>query len=189
LIANEEREFFQGIAQIFYQSHYNISTPLLGCGGCFDLVAKKDVFLLLVKLLINIDSLREEQAYELKKLALMLSASPLIIGKKIRKSNDIEDGVVYSRYDIPAISKDTLRNLLINHVPPLIYTHRGGYKVKVNGELLKEKRLEMGMSLNELARRVGVTKRAIYEYERGTSDISVDTAIRIEECLVDPLTL
>ncbi len=183
------QQFYQGVAKIFEHTHFDLSTPLMGCGGCFDLIAKQKNILILVKLLKNIDSFREDQAYELRKLSSMLSGLPLLIGRNIRSSSDLEDGVIYSRYEIPAISKETLRNLLVHHLPPLIYAHRGGLRVKIDGELLKEKRLEKNLSLSDLASEVGVSKRAIYEYERGGIDVSLDTALMLEEYLDEPLTI
>ncbi|MBD3190154.1 MAG: helix-turn-helix domain-containing protein, partial [Candidatus Heimdallarchaeota archaeon] len=185
----EHEKFFHKVTTIFQQSNYNLSTPLLGEGGCFDLVARKKQVLLLVKLLENIDSLREEYAFELRKLALMLTGFPLIIGQRIRSDSDIEDGVVYSRYEIPVISLETLRALLLQHLPPLVYASRGGLKVKFDGERLRQKRLERNLSLKDFAKKVGVSKRAIYEYERGTIDVSLETALKIEEFLDTPLTM
>ncbi len=189
MIADEYQQFYRGVAQILEKSHFDLSTPLLGCGGCFDLVAKKQTILLLLKLVTNIDSFREEQAFELRKLASMLDGFPLIIGKRIRSTTDIENSIVYTRYQIPAVSLETLYNLLVNHLPPLIYAHRGGFKVKFDGHLLKEKRLEKNYSMGDFAREVGISKRAIYEYERSTVDVSLETAMRIEELLDEPLTL
>jgi len=189
LIDTDSQQFYQGVVRLFEHLHFDLSTPLLGCGGCFDLIAKKKALLILVKILENIDSLREEQAFELRKLAQMLSGLPLIIGQRIRNNATIEDGVVYSRYDIPTISIETLRNLLLKQLPPLIYAHRGGFKVKFDGSLLKEKRLEKNLSLSDLASEIGVSKRTVYEYERGSIDVSLETAMLIEEFLDEPLTM
>ena len=189
MIVEDMQQFYQGVAKIFEHTHFDLSTPLLGCGGCFDLIAKRKNMLILVKLLENIDSFREDQAFELRKLSSMLAGLPMLIGRSIRSNNAIEDGVIYSRYEIPAISKETLRNLLVHHMPPLIYAHRGGLRVKIDGNLLKEKRLERNLSLSDLAGEVGVSKRAIYEYERGGIDVSLETAMMLEEYLDEPLTI
>jgi len=101
----------------------------------------------------------------------------------------IEDGVVYTRYEIPALSTETFRNLLINHIPPLIYASRGGFKVKFDGSVLRDKRIQKNYSMGDFAREIGVSKRAIYEYERGTVDVSLETAMKIEDLLDEPLTL
>jgi len=189
LITDEHLHFYQEIASILEQSHFTLSTPLLGCGGCFDLVAKKQHLLLLVKVLLSVDGLREDQAYELHKLAVMLEAFPLIVSRQIRNNAIIEDGVVYTRYDIPALSTETFRNLLVNHNPPLIYASRGGFKVKFDGSILRDKRIQKNYSMGDFAREIGVSKRAIYEYEHGTVDVSLETAMKIEDLLDEPLTL
>jgi len=189
MITDTHQQFFQGVTKIFEALQFDLSTPLLGCGGCFDLIAKKDALLILVKIYENIDNFREDQAYELRKLSSMLAGLPLIVGKRIRSNTEIEDGVVYSRYEIPVVSLETLHNLLIHKIPPLIFSHRGGFKVRFDGDLLKEKRIEKSLSLSDLAREVGVSKRAIYEYERGKIDVSLETAMLIEEYLDEPLTL
>ncbi|HUU88335.1 MAG TPA: helix-turn-helix domain-containing protein [Candidatus Glassbacteria bacterium] len=189
MITDEHLHFYQEIASILEQSHFTLSTPLLGCGGCFDLVAKKQHLLLLVKVLLSVDGLREDQAYELRKLAIMLEAFPLIVSRQIRNNAMIEDGVVYTRYDIPALSTETFRNLLINHNPPLIYASRGGFKVKFDGSVLRDKRIQKNYSMGDFAREIGVSKRAIYEYEHGTVDVSLETAMKIEDLLDEPLTL
>ncbi len=183
-MAIDQREiFYQEVTQILEQSHFDLSTPLLGCGGCVDLVAKRQTLLVLIKLLLNIDSFREEQAFELNKLASMLNGFPLIVGQKIRKNVDIEDGVVYKRYEIPTVSVETLRDLMLNNLPPMVFAHRGGYKVRFDGDLLKKKRLEQELSLSDLEHitDIHISKTTIYEYEKGTVFADPGIAIKLEE--------
>lgn len=189
MITNKHQQFYQGVTQLLEALHFDLSTPLLGSGGCFDIIAKKHTLLMLVKIIETIDNLREDQAYELRKLSSMLGGLPLIVGRCIRSNSAIEDGVVYSRYEIPVVSLETLRNLLLHKIPPLIFAYRGGFKVKFDGDLLKEKRVEKNLSLSDLAQEVGISKRAVYEYERGTINVSLETAMMIEEFLDEPLTL
>ncbi len=75
--------------------------------GSFDLVARKNLLILLLKTFLNIDSINEANAHEMKQLANIFLASPIIIGEKSR-NGILEEGVMYERYDIPAIS---FRNL------------------------------------------------------------------------------
>ncbi len=189
MIVDKHQQFIQGVTKLFEGLHFDLSTPLLGCGGCFDVIAKKRSLLMLVKIIETIDNLREDQAYELRKLSSMLGGLPLIVGRSIRSNSTIEDGVVYSRYEIPVVSLETLRNLLLHKIPPLIFAYRGGFKVKFDGDLLKEKRIGKNLSLSDLAREVGISKRAVYEYERGKINVSLETAMMIEEFLDEPLTL
>src|SRR5438093_6233635 len=49
--------------------------------GCFDIVAKRES-LILIKVLINIDSLNQDQASSLKTVSYFVSAYPLVISIK-----------------------------------------------------------------------------------------------------------
>ena len=48
----------------------------------FDLVARRDNSLLIIKVLTNIDAMSEGVASELRKLSILLKGCPLIIGQK-----------------------------------------------------------------------------------------------------------
>jgi putative transcriptional regulator len=183
MAVDQRSKFYQEITQILEESQFHLSTPLLGSGGCFDLVAKRQKLLLLIKLLLNIDSFREEQAYELNKLSSMLHGFPLIVGNQIRKNVEIEDGVIYKRYDIPTLSVETFRDLILHHLPPLVLSHRGGYKVKFDGNLLKQKRLERNLSLSDLEHvtDIHISKTTVYEYEKGIVYADPGIAIKLEE--------
>ena len=50
--------------------------------GSFDIVARKNLLILLLKTFINIDSVNEKNAHEMKQLANIFLASPIIIGAK-----------------------------------------------------------------------------------------------------------
>ena len=80
--------------------------------GSFDLVARKNLLILLLKTFLNIDSINEQNAREMKQLANIFLASPIIIGEKSR-NGPLEEGVIYERYDIPTIGFETLKNMII----------------------------------------------------------------------------
>ncbi|MFW9933674.1 MAG: transcriptional regulator, partial [Candidatus Thorarchaeota archaeon] len=67
--------------------------------SCFDLVARKDSQLILIKVLSNIDALTEEDAIALQMVAHFFDATPLIVGVKTRRG-DLDSGVVYKRYGV-----------------------------------------------------------------------------------------
>ena len=90
----------------------------------FDLVARKNLLILLLKTFLNIDSINEANAHEMKQLANIFLASPIIIGEKSR-NGILEEGVIYERYDIPAISFETLKNMILYKEYPEILADRG----------------------------------------------------------------
>ena len=74
--------------------------------GSFDIVARKNLQILLLKTFQNIDSINENNAHEMKQLANIFLASPIIIGEKSR-NGILEEGVIYERYEIPTIGFKT----------------------------------------------------------------------------------
>ncbi|AEC51324.1 hypothetical protein PNA2_0406 [Pyrococcus sp. NA2] len=155
-------------------------------GGCFDLVATRRLLLLFIKALANIDKFSEEQAKDLKKLAKLFRASPLLVGLR-SKNSELEDGVVYERFGIYAITPGTLYSLFAEGEPPLIMAERGGFYVKIDGRKLKMLREEHGYTLAELARILGISRKSLQRYEKGESVVSVEVALRLEEIFDEPL--
>jgi predicted transcriptional regulator len=56
--------------------------------SCFDLVARREDQLILVKVLANIDSLTNEDAIALQLVAHFFNATPLIIGNRTRSAHN-----------------------------------------------------------------------------------------------------
>ncbi|MCD7781888.1 MAG: transcriptional regulator [Methanosphaera sp.] len=169
-------------------STYGYTTSNIYDRICFDMIARHDNSLLIIKVLVNIDSLTSQQAEELSKVAGTFLASPLLVGLKNNYS-PLEEDIVYERHDIPAISPQTLCNMIVNETNPEIFTKRGGYYVKINGQLLKKLREKQHLSLKELADLSHVSRETIYKYEQGNSQAYPETALMIEEILNSPITL
>ncbi|MHA2408046.1 MAG: transcriptional regulator [Candidatus Ranarchaeia archaeon] len=159
---------------------------------CFEVVAQKKGMSFLFKLMENIDQVSEENAQELSRISYHLPATPVIIGEKTR-SKEIQDSAVYDRHDIPAVNLETLRAFMVEKILPVLSAKRGGYYVKVQGEKLRKERVQRNLSLGDLAREGGVSRRTIYEYERGKMDASIETIMRLEKFiqkeLAEPIDL
>ncbi|WP_297063100.1 transcriptional regulator [Thermococcus sp.] len=155
-------------------------------GSCFDIVASRLVLLLFIKVVSNIDTVTEEQAEDLKRLAKFFNASPLIVGLR-SKNAELEEGVVYERFGIYALRPETLYDVFMKNELPAIFAERGGLYVRINGQLLKELRERHGYSINELAGLLGVSRKTLLNYERGEQAVSLDVAIRLEELFDEPL--
>lgn len=148
----------------------------------FDLAARHDDLLLLIKVLYNIDGFNEETAEEMQFLSKHLQGHPVIIGEKTR-DHSLETGVVYFRYGIPAFNIETMSDYFIDEIPPLIYAEHGGLYVKIEGSTLREERTRGNISLGALASMLGVSRRTISKYEEGEMAASVDVALKLEEIL------
>ena len=169
-------------------STYGFKTSDIYDRSCFDILSRKDDILIILKILVNIDSLTATQAEELSKIAGTFLASPIIIGYK-SKHNYLEEDVVYERHELPVISPQTLCNIIVNNIHPEVFAKRGGYYVKINGNLLKELREQNHLSLKELADISHVSRETIYKYEQGNSQTYPETAIRLEKVFNSPITM
>ena len=156
--------------------------------GSFDIVARKNLLILLLKTFSNIDSINEENAHEMKQLANIFLASPIIIGEKSR-NGVLEEGVIYERYDIPTIGFETLKNIIMYDEHPEILADRGGYFVKIDGNVIKQYREEYSMSLKDLATLAHVSRATMYKYENGIVRANTETAMILEEILNTKVTL
>lgn len=148
---------------------------------CFDLVARRGNVLLLLKVLFNIDGLSMDSANEMKCLAERLVCSPLVVGERTC-NKPLEDGVVYIRYGIPSINLQTLYNLFVSEIPPLVYAAPGGLYVNIDGDALRETRTSRKISLGDLASKLGVSRRTINKYEEGMN-ATVEVALKLESIL------
>jgi len=156
--------------------------------GSFDIVARKDLDILLLKTFLNIDSINEHNSHEMKQLSNIFLASPIIIGEKSRNGL-LEDGVIYERYDIPTISFNTLKNMILYNEHPEILADRGGYFVKIDGNIIKQYRDEYSLSLKDLANLAHVSRATMYKYENGIVRANAETAMILEEILNTKITV
>lgn len=180
-------ELINSIRDILLKASYFVSEPHVFRSISFDLAARRDDTLLILKVLMNVDAFSKENAEELKLLASLLKASPMLIGERTTNSV-IEDGVVYFRYNIPVISNSTLKDYLIEEISPFLFAAPGGLYVHMDGELIKRIRTEKNISLGTLADIAGVSRRTIQMYEDGMGAMA-DVALRIEEFLDTPVIL
>ncbi len=179
-VLTEVREVLSGIG-------FSVSEPYSIRSISFDIVARRDDVLLIIKILGNVDAFNKENAKELQNLSNLLLGSPIIIGSKSR-TNDLENGVVYFRHGIPIISLGTFKDFFMEEVPPFVFAAPGGLYVHMDGDLLRNIREKNKLSLGALAEIAKVSRRSIQLYESGMGAM-VDAALRIEEFLKMPIIL
>lgn len=169
-------------------SNHGFETSNIYDRSCFDMVARRELILLLLKVLINVDGFSSQQALEIKKIARTFLASPLIVGFK-SKTEPLEEDVVYERHGIPVVAPETLRNMVVDEVYPEVLADRGGYYVKIDGNVIKEVREKNNLSLKDLADIAHVSRETIYKYERGMVKAFPETAMLLESILDMKITV
>lgn len=146
--------------------------------GCFNIAAKKEE-LLLIKSLINIDSLNEEQALSLRSISYFLSAYPLVVSVKTNREF-LSDETIYSRFHLPVLTPTLFDAFLEEESIPSIQSSKGKHTVSINVEELKQKRKQLGFSLQDLSQIIGVSKKALYEIENKRVNPTQETVKKLE---------
>ena len=144
--------------------------------SCFDILARNKEKILLIKFLEDANSISRDFAEEMGKIAACISATPLIIAEKAPSM--LEDNVVYTRFDIFTLNFFTLINC-IGHKFPLLKRTQAGLTASLAGNKLKEKREQLGYSLNYLSKSIGVTSRMVSKYENEDSEVTINRAMKI----------
>jgi putative transcriptional regulator len=157
----------------------------------FDIIAGNDEQIIVLKVISHIDSISEENARDLDRIARNLCGTPLIVGERARDA-ELERGAVYVRYGIFAINYPTLHDYFVENAPPLIYASPGGFYVNISGKRLRELRESSNLSLGDLGQILGVSRRTVAKYEAGMGT-TIEIALRIEEAfdsgVVEPIDL
>ena len=175
------------VREVLGKTGFYLSEKQDSRGLSFDIVARRDDQLLLIKVLQNVDAFTKGNADELRMLATTLQGSPIVVGDR-SGSGPLEEGVIYSRFGIPILSKRTFVDTFEEGVPPFMFSAPGGLYVRIDSDALKAAREERGISLGTLAEVAGVSRRTIQMYMEGMS-ATVDIALRLEEFLGESLVL
>ena len=148
--------------------------------GCLDFVVSSDR-VVFIKSFSNADSIRKGQARRMRDI-MSLSESLSIISASRMGRKVLEDGVVYERYSIAVVSPPTLRNILEGDFP-LKKRDRGGLYKMIDPDKLRRKRIESGLTQEELAKMVGATKKTIYIHEKKEMPAPAPIVDAIEQIL------
>jgi putative transcriptional regulator len=178
------RELIAAKAAALLQSQGYTISNFLDYNSCFDIAAKRANEIFLIKVFENADALREEQATELKKIAAAFNATALIIAEKT-KAFALKNNVIYQRYDLPTISIASFSSMLKNCLPS-IRCFKGKETVSIDSEKIKQKRKQLGLTLSNLAGKIGLSIQAMHRTEKN-SQSSLATARKIENILKEKI--
>ncbi len=134
-----------------------------GSRSSFDVIGKRGGKLLLVKALASVEGLSRDSVIELRRVASILGATAVVVSDRM-KSSGLADGIVYDRYGVIVCSPATFGSIITDALPK-IYSTRGNYCVRVDGGMLAQARRRLGMTQEDMAGRLRVTKQTVYRYE------------------------
>ncbi len=155
--------------------------------GSFDIVGRRES-LLLIKTLLNVDALDESHAMDLRAVSYFLSAYPFVISQRNNREH-LDDEIVYSRFELPVITPHLFKTMLEEEEMIVTHSSKGRHTQEINTFTLKEKRKELGFTLEELAQHIGISKKAMYEIENKRVNPQRETVRKLERILATEFTL
>ncbi len=148
---------------------------------CFDILARRRNDLLVIKVVNDANKITPTAAQGMKRISKFFGALPIIIANEIDGS-EIEDDIVYSKFNIPVLNEETFEKMLRENAP-LIYVTKGGIYVKLNSSKLRKSREALGLTRGDFARLLGTSRKTIINYEHGLYDATIFVAAKIEEII------
>ncbi len=133
---------------------------------------------LLVKVALDVRGLPRGEVAELASVASSLGVPAVIAALRIQGEAMME-GVVYEKMGLPAVTPKTFEAVLSGRGGVYVYASKDTLKVKIDSEKLREERVGRNYSLGYVASYLGVSRRTIYEYERGTMDPTLEKAEKL----------
>lgn len=146
--------------------------------GCFDIVAKKDETVL-IKVLFNVDGFSKNEANELKILSHFLQAKSICVSFRNNRSL-LSNNIIYSRFGLPIVSLKSFELIIESGEAPKLFAIKGKHVERINTKLLREKRKEWNLSLEDLGAELNLSKKSLYEIETGRVLPTKETVDRIE---------
>jgi len=163
---------------ILKEACFTVSQRCCSRPSCFDIAARKKDSLIFIKVQLDIGCVSPHDSLELRMISEHVSGSSLFISEKTREK-PLEDDTVYSRYNVLVITPKTFESIILHGIYPIIQAGPGGYYVEIDGEALKRRRQELGLSVGEVAEKIGISRRTLYGYERGMAKASVTAAYNL----------
>jgi len=174
------------ISEYLREKGYKVSN-YVNSNYCFDIVARKNDKILIIKHLKDLTKLNIKIARELKAISIITDAVPLVIASKDSKKIKLFDEIVYRKYNIFSMNLKTFKIVISRDGGYFVYAERGGFHVSIDGEKLRRIRESRGLSLGAVAEIAGVSRKTIYEYERGNIESTPQIISRLEEALGESL--
>jgi len=167
------------VAQLFERHGFSVFT-CTGTHACFDVVARRERDLFIVKALENIDGFTGDQARDLNKISGVFGAKCVLAGE-CAKQGPLADGVVYARHGVPALTAGTLSALVDGEYPEL--RKNRVVAVCLDGRKLADARMRAGYSLSQLSEAAAISREELYRYEHGLAGASEENAEKLESLL------
>ncbi len=140
---------------------------------------------LFIKIADDVSALPAHEVRELRRISVTLDAKPLLVAER-EKGMELDDIVAYERAGVYTVTSEGLRRI-ISKVGIYVVRRQGRFYMRVDGRKLREARERKGYSLGDVASMLGVSRRSVYLYEKGVSDVSLEKALKLLEVFGDEI--
>ncbi|MCD6483371.1 MAG: helix-turn-helix domain-containing protein, partial [Candidatus Aenigmarchaeota archaeon] len=150
----------------------------------FDIFASKRDKSFIIKVYLNVDSLEKQIADDLIKISKIFDAVPVVISfgdSRVRFS----DRMIYFRFGIVVVTPSTFVSMIKDSHGFDSYVYKVKKLCYIDTNKLRELRVSKGYSLTKLANAIGISKKCLYEIEKGINKPSLETVKKIEKILGD----
>ncbi|MCY0883414.1 MAG: helix-turn-helix domain-containing protein [Acidianus infernus] len=126
------------------------------------------------KLVVKTSSYKigKDEITDLKNFSYLTQSIPLII------TDETEEDIAIEKDKVIGLSLFGFERLLKGD-KIFVYRTRGGMFVRIRPEVLRQKMREMNYSMGDVAKMLGVSRKTIYDYENGDSDVSIEIAEKL----------
>ncbi|MQL55377.1 helix-turn-helix domain-containing protein [Acidianus ambivalens] len=118
------------------------------------------------------DKIGKDEITDLKNFSSLTQSIPLII------TDETEEDIAIEKDKVIGLSLFGFERLLKGD-KIFVYRTRGGMFVRIRPEVLRQKMREMNYSMGDVAKMLGVSRKTIYDYENGDSDVSIEIAEKL----------
>ncbi|BCS94244.1 hypothetical protein L3N51_01111 [Metallosphaera sp. J1] len=141
-----------------------------------DIIARGKLRRFVIK--ISNDRPSKDETRDLKNFSAVLGSMPVMV------TDDTEEDIAIGKDNVVGLSVEGLAKALRGE-KIFIYRTRGGIFIKIRSDVLRRKRTEMNYSMGDLSKILGVTRKTIYDYENGESDVSIEVAEKLIDLFGD----
>jgi len=143
-----------------------------------DIVAYNYGRVVLFKITRDSYKLSSVEANDLRKAGKAYNASPIVVSEK-HGGLTLDEDIVVENKGLYVASVSFLEKYVESGEKPYIYVKHGVLVARIDPVKFRNRREELGYSRGALADELGVSRKAIYEYESGEIDVSIDKAEKI----------
>jgi putative transcriptional regulator len=174
-------ELFEAVDAVLRSSGYRverINYPDEHRRRSIDVIAVGHGREMLLKVVEDTRDLAVSDVRELNACSKVLRVPGIIVAES-DTGDDIDYMVAHERAGTFAVSVEGLRSALENSI--YVIKRQKNYYMRIDGEKLRQKRLEKGYSLGDVASRLSVSRRSVYLYEQGETLVSLSVALKLME--------